>query len=99
MEKDESESIASEKTQNSLSEKTIAETSTITGKTNPEEQIQVDKPRNKDATLCKICFTRELRIAFIPCGHLLACAECASNMKICGICRKDIEIAVQVYFT
>ncbi|KAG5308357.1 DIAP1 inhibitor, partial [Acromyrmex insinuator] len=102
MEKDDSKSIASRSIQNSLSseETNIAETSTISGEANPEKQsvqIQVDKPRNKDATLCKICFNRELRIAFIPCGHLLTCAECASNMKICGICRKDIEIAVQVY--
>ncbi|KYN30909.1 Apoptosis inhibitor IAP, partial [Trachymyrmex septentrionalis] len=105
VEKDDSESIASGSTQNSLSseETNIVETSTVSGDRDcPKEQsvqIQVDKPRNKDSTLCKICFTRELHIAFIPCGHLLACAECASNMKICGICRKDIEIAVRVYFT
>ncbi|KYQ54918.1 Baculoviral IAP repeat-containing protein 7-B [Trachymyrmex zeteki] len=104
LEEDGSESIASESTQNSLSfeETNNAETSIVSGKASTEEQsiqIQSDKPCNKDATLCKICFNRELQIAFIPCGHLLACVECASNMKICGICRKDIEITIQVYFT
>ncbi|KYN26823.1 Apoptosis 1 inhibitor [Trachymyrmex cornetzi] len=104
MEKDSSESIAGESTRNLLrSEETNnEETSTVSGKASPKEQsvqkIQGDKPCNNDATLCKICFNRELQIAFIPCGHLLACAECASNMKTCGICRKDIDIAVQVYF-
>lgn len=62
-------------------------------------QTQGDKPCDKDARLCKICFNREMRIVFMPCGHLLACAECAKDMKICGVCRKNVERTVQVYIS
>ncbi|KAM0732848.1 Apoptosis inhibitor IAP [Formica fusca] len=56
-----------------------------------------DKPVDKDARMCKICYSRELRMVFMPCGHLLACAECAKNMKICGVCRKPVKVTVQAY--
>jgi len=60
-------------------------------------KVHPDKPVDKDARMCKICYSRELRMVFIPCGHLLACAECAKNMKICGVCRKPVRITVQAY--
>ncbi|KYN06122.1 Apoptosis inhibitor IAP [Cyphomyrmex costatus] len=104
LEEDSNEIIGNGNTQNSVnSEETNTEASIVSGKDSTEQksvQIQSDKPHNKDyATLCKICFNRELQVAFIPCGHVLACVECANNMQVCGVCRKDIDIAVQVHFT
>ncbi|XP_014476507.1 PREDICTED: baculoviral IAP repeat-containing protein 3-like [Dinoponera quadriceps] len=48
-----------------------------------------------DARMCKICYNRELRKVFVPCGHLVACAECAKNMKTCAVCRKPVVDTVQ----
>ncbi|KAF5397774.1 hypothetical protein PHET_09396 [Paragonimus heterotremus] len=29
---------------------------------------------------------------FIPCGHIICCAECANRIELCSVCRKPIEI-------
>lgn len=104
LEKADNESIASGSSQNSTTSETSgfysSETSSVSGEVSSEEQsVQThgDKPCDKDARLCKICYSREVRLVFMPCGHLLACAECAKNMKMCGVCRKPIERTVQVY--
>ncbi|KYN06942.1 PREDICTED: E3 ubiquitin-protein ligase XIAP-like [Cyphomyrmex costatus] len=104
LEKADSENTASGSSQNSTSSAITdnTETSIISGEAKCEEQSvqsQDDKPCDKDARLCKICYSREVRMVFMPCGHLLACAECAKNMKICGVCRKNVELTVQVYIS
>lgn len=101
--KADSESIASGYSQNSTSSEESNSNNTesaVTSQASSEEQsvqTQGNKPCDKDARLCKICYSREVRIVFMPCGHLLACAECAKNMKICGVCRQNVEETVQVY--
>jgi E3 ubiquitin-protein ligase MYLIP len=40
---------------------------------------------------CKICYEREWALAFSPCGHLCACADCAARCTTCPICRADID--------
>jgi len=105
LEKADSESTASGSSQNSISSEVTnnnTEASAVSSEAKSEEQSvqsQGDKPCDKDARLCKICYSREVRIVFMPCGHLLACAECAKNMKICGVCRKNVELTVQVYIS
>lgn len=87
--------------QNSTNSENANKENTESSEACVEEQSTVkapcDKPVDKDARMCKICYSRELRMVFVPCGHLLACAECAKNMKICGVCRKPVEVTVQAY--
>lgn len=52
-----------------------------------------------DARMCKICYNRELRKVFVPCGHLVACAECAKNMHVCAVCRKPVIDTVQAFIS
>ncbi|RLU20221.1 hypothetical protein DMN91_006828 [Ooceraea biroi] len=66
-------------------------------KESPVVKAHTDKQFDKDARMCKICYSRELRMVFIPCGHLLTCAECSKNMKICGVCRKPVKVTLQAY--
>ncbi|XP_031783980.1 baculoviral IAP repeat-containing protein 7-A-like [Nasonia vitripennis] len=35
---------------------------------------------------CKICFRKEGKILFLPCSHLIDCAECAIKLEECCIC-------------
>lgn len=58
-----------------------------------------DKPVDKDARMCKICYNSELRMVFMPCGHLIACAECAKAMKICAVCRQPVKASVQAFIS
>jgi hypothetical protein len=47
--------------------------------------------------MCKICMSQESRITFIPCGHFVTCAACASSIKECVICRKRITSTIRTF--
>ena len=41
-----------------------------------EEELQESK-------LCVICMTKERNVAFLPCGHVNACRDCANKLQQC----------------
>ncbi|XP_056001655.1 death-associated inhibitor of apoptosis 2-like [Ostrea edulis] len=45
--------------------------------------LSVDSVENPATTTekCHLCLERDLRIAFLPCGHLCTCAICATGLK------------------
>lgn len=47
---------------------------------------------------CKICLIEEFNTVFIPCGHVVACGKCASTLRNCPICRKEIGNILRIYF-
>lgn len=51
-----------------------------------------------DTRLCQICCTNEYNTAFIPCGHVLACAKCAAAQTKCPLCRKPFESIYRIFF-
>lgn len=44
-----------------------------------------------DENLCIVCKSQNAKSAFIPCGHLCTCLECAGKLDKCPYCRADIE--------
>ncbi|NWR27423.1 XIAP ligase, partial [Tachuris rubrigastra] len=46
--------------------------------------------RLQEEKLCKICMAKDVSVVFIPCGHLVACKECAQVLSECPLCRTDI---------
>ncbi|KAH9510061.1 hypothetical protein Btru_043406 [Bulinus truncatus] len=67
-----------------------------------EENITQLKESNnilRQQTVCKICMDKEVEIVFLPCGHLVSCAECASAMKDCPVCRKHIKGSVRAFIS
>ncbi|EDV52193.2 death-associated inhibitor of apoptosis 1 [Drosophila erecta] len=49
--------------------------------------------------LCKICYGAEYNTTFLPCGHVVACAKCASSVTKCPLCRKPFTDVMRVYFS
>ncbi|XP_074863529.1 E3 ubiquitin-protein ligase XIAP [Carettochelys insculpta] len=47
-----------------------------------EEQLR----RLQEEKLCKICMDKDISVVFIPCGHLVACKECAEAVDKCPVC-------------
>lgn len=45
----------------------------------------------KDQILCKICMEEKVSIAFLPCGHLACCEDCAPAMRKCPVCREFVR--------
>lgn len=52
---------------------------------------------NEQAKQCKICYSKEMCIMFLPCSHLLCCRACASRIDSCPLCCDTIVSKHKVY--
>ena len=53
----------------------------------------------RDARMCKICMEHEANTVILPCGHLLACGQCALQLTSCPACRQVIKGTVNTYLS
>ncbi|NXF93784.1 BIR7B protein, partial [Eubucco bourcierii] len=60
-----------------------------------EEQLQ----RLQEERMCKVCMDRDVSVVFVPCGHLVACRDCALNLRLCPICRAVIQESVRTFMS
>ncbi|KFP80074.1 Baculoviral IAP repeat-containing protein 7-B [Acanthisitta chloris] len=60
-----------------------------------EEQLR----RLREERTCKVCMDRDVSVVFVPCGHLVACGECALNLRLCPICRAVIQGSVRTFMS
>ncbi|XP_034307601.1 uncharacterized protein [Magallana gigas] len=67
-------------------------------KSSPETKSSKEE---SDSDECKICMEdgKIAETVFVPCGHLIACVKCASNLagNKCPMCRKQISKAIKVF--
>lgn len=95
-----SESAASSSSQSS--QESIKDTQS---KSSSSEKLQESSDKSdeeeekKDSKLCKICYSAEYNTIFLPCGHVIACAKCASSVQKCPACRQPFENVMRVYFS
>jgi hypothetical protein len=61
------------------------------------EGITKWKVSDEDLNLCRICFEAEMDAAFIRCGHMTACEECARQVKDCPVCRRPIDAVLKIW--
>lgn len=70
-------------------------------------ETEVKKKKNERAkgenktgkTECKICFSDEIGVVFLPCRHIVACVTCALSLKNCAVCRREVTAAVRVFLS
>ncbi|NXR10187.1 BIR7B protein, partial [Semnornis frantzii] len=60
-----------------------------------EEQLR----RLQEERMCKVCMDRDVSVVFVPCGHLVACGDCALNLRLCPICRAVIQGSVRTFMS
>ncbi|KFP55310.1 Baculoviral IAP repeat-containing protein 7-B [Cariama cristata] len=60
-----------------------------------EEQLR----HLQEERMCKVCMDRDVSVVFVPCGHLVACGECALNLRLCPICRAVIRGSVRTFMS
>nr|XP_010308751.1 PREDICTED: E3 ubiquitin-protein ligase XIAP [Balearica regulorum gibbericeps] len=53
--------------------------------------------RLQEEKLCKICMARDISVVLIPCGHLVACKECAQGLNECPLCRTNIVKRQEIF--
>ncbi|XP_062599305.1 uncharacterized protein LOC134260773 isoform X3 [Saccostrea cucullata] len=64
---------------------------------NDVESLKRENSSLKDQIQCKICMEGTVSVAFLPCGHLACCADCAPAMRKCPICREFVRGTVKTY--
>lgn len=52
----------------------------------------------RERMLCKICCENIVCIAFLPCGHLISCSQCAPSLGNCPVCRTEVKGSFRVSF-
>ena len=51
----------------------------------------------EEALKCRICTDARIDVVFCPCGHMVSCSSCASNLDQCPICRGTITNVQHVF--
>ena len=51
----------------------------------------------QDSFTCQCCADAAINTVFIPCGHLVCCADCSSKVDNCPLCRTDIQQVQPVF--
>ncbi|XP_042187959.1 E3 ubiquitin-protein ligase MYLIP [Callorhinchus milii] len=51
----------------------------------------------KEALLCMVCCGEEINTAFCPCGHMVCCDTCASQLQACPVCRSLVDHVQHVF--
>ncbi|XP_076445103.1 uncharacterized protein LOC143283006 isoform X2 [Babylonia areolata] len=65
--------------------------------TDMAEQLAEENEEMRDHVRCKMCQMSNVSVLFLPCGHLVACAQCAPALRRCAICRHDVKGYVHVH--
>ncbi|CRK95837.1 CLUMA_CG009286, isoform A [Clunio marinus] len=90
-------SCSSQSSQESL--KDVQSSSSNESKQQENSDKSDEEEEKKDSKLCKICYSNEYNTIFLPCGHVIACAKCASSVSKCPACRQPFENVMRVYFS
>ncbi|VDI13697.1 baculoviral IAP repeat-containing protein 7/8 [Mytilus galloprovincialis] len=76
----------------------VSEPNMDKSKINEEAKRKLEEQNReyKEKISCVICCENERSITFLPCGHLVCCAQCAPACSSCAVCRKEIKGTVKV---
>uniref|UniRef100_A0A182NKN3 RING-type domain-containing protein n=1 Tax=Anopheles dirus TaxID=7168 RepID=A0A182NKN3_9DIPT len=69
------------------------------GSDDGEEETGAGRKVPSDSKICKICFVNEYNTAFMPCGHVIACAKCASSVSKCPLCQQPFINVLRLYLS
>jgi hypothetical protein len=61
------------------------------------ESLMEENRQLRQQRLCKICLEVESTIAFLPCGDVICCVDCAPAMRKCPVCRTHVKGTVKTY--
>ena len=47
--------------------------------------------------ICKICYSNQIELVFLPCSHSVSCLSCAQQLFNCPYCREVITTRIRLY--
>ena len=57
----------------------------------------VQKGRDSEHDICKICMDAAVDCILLECGHMITCTKCGKRLADCPICRQYITRVVHVF--
>ncbi|GAB7343725.1 hypothetical protein MBLNU457_1703t1 [Dothideomycetes sp. NU457] len=57
------------------------------------------KKAQDDKRGCRLCWSNDVQIVFIRCGHICACESCAARCDTCPVCREVVRGRQKFYFS
>ena len=64
---------------------------------NTVEERQHRQNTSSISNPCALCAAEERRLACLPCGHFAVCSSCATSLRSCPICRREINAFIRVF--
>lgn len=61
--------------------------------------LEEENRQLREARQCKICMDNEVGAVLLPCGHLVACVDCAPSLKDCPVCRQQIKATIRTFLS
>eukprot|EP00760_Papus_ankaliazontas_P032841 PhM_4_TR5987/c0_g1_i1/m.99465 len=52
---------------------------------------------NDAPVLCRLCYSRPIEVALLPCGHAFTCVGCSSQLNRCCMCRSLVGVRQRIY--
>lgn len=80
-------------------ERTLRCSDHSSGSDDGEDDTGCNRKVPSDGKICKICFVNEYNTAFMPCGHVVACAKCASSVSKCPLCQQPFINVLRLYLS
>lgn len=62
-----------------------------------QNQLDEEKRRANEASMCILCYERNKCVAFRPCGHVCSCESCSRRVDQCPLCRAPVQQRVRVF--
>ncbi|XP_052809855.1 baculoviral IAP repeat-containing protein 7-B-like [Mya arenaria] len=64
-----------------------------------QEVLLEENERLKRRLKCSICHRNQVKVLFLPCGHLVACENCAPICTHCPRCQTRITHTFRVFMS
>ena len=61
------------------------------------KMLREENERLREEISCRVCYTKESNIVFLPCRHLVTCPDCADGVQKCPVCRAEIQHMVKIF--
>lgn len=58
------------------------------------EQQEAERQKRAD---CAVCLVAPRTVAYVPCGHVACCSECAPRMAQCPLCKEQIQKRIPIF--
>ncbi|CAF1118689.1 unnamed protein product [Rotaria sordida] len=99
-----SQSLTNESTSSQSSINSTSKSTNSSIEREPQTNKQITTMNNRSqstnsepSNLCVLCLTEEKQLACIPCGHMATCVACGHSLRLCPICRREIDAFIRIY--